>query len=212
MRAVACQRAELEVVDLPEPVPARGQVRLEVLRCGICGSDLHARHGIDEWAEMAARTGYDRFGRSDQPIVFGHEFSGSVAEYGPGCGGKLPTGTPVVARAARARRAGHRRGRPFGPRARRLRRAADRPGVDDDAGAQRAGARRRGAHRADGRRLARRPARRGQQARRGDRHRLRAGRPRRDPVPEGQRRARPSWPATSPPGAGRWRPRAAPTS
>ena len=97
MRAVACQHAELEVVDLPEPVPARGQVRIEVLRCGICGSDLHARHGIDEWAEMAAKTGYDRFGRSDQPIVFGHEFSGSVAEYGPGCGGKLPTGTPVVA-------------------------------------------------------------------------------------------------------------------
>jgi threonine dehydrogenase-like Zn-dependent dehydrogenase len=97
MRAVACQRAELEVVDLPEPVPARGQVRLEVLRCGICGSDLHARHGIDEWAQMAARTGYDRFGRSEQAIVFGHEFSGSVAEYGPGCGGKLPTGTPVVA-------------------------------------------------------------------------------------------------------------------
>jgi threonine dehydrogenase-like Zn-dependent dehydrogenase len=97
MRAVACQRAELEVVDLPEPVPARGQVRIEVLRCGICGSDLHARHGIDEWAQMAAQTGYDRFGRSEEAIVFGHEFSGSVAEYGPGCGGKLPTGTPVVA-------------------------------------------------------------------------------------------------------------------
>ncbi|HEV7492250.1 zinc-binding dehydrogenase [Baekduia sp.] len=97
MRAVVCQRAELEVVDLPEPAPARGQVRLEVLRCGICGSDLHARHGIDEWAEMAARTGYDRFGRSADAIVFGHEFSGSVAEYGPGGQKKLPTGTPVVA-------------------------------------------------------------------------------------------------------------------
>jgi threonine dehydrogenase-like Zn-dependent dehydrogenase len=97
MRAVACQRAELEVVDLPEPNPARGQVRIEVLRCGICGSDLHARHGIDEWAQMAARTGYDRFGRSEEAIVFGHEFSGSVAEYGPGSSGKLPTGTPVVA-------------------------------------------------------------------------------------------------------------------
>ena len=97
MRAVSCHQAELDVVDLPEPVPAKGQVRLEVLRCGICGSDLHARHGIDEWAQMAARTGYDRFGRSEEAIVFGHEFSGSVAEYGPGCGAKLPTGTAVVA-------------------------------------------------------------------------------------------------------------------
>ena len=97
MRAVVCRHAELEVDDLPEPTPARGQVRVEVLRCGICGSDLHARHGIDEWAEMAARTGYDRFGRSDEAVVFGHEFSGTVAEYGPACRAKLPTGTPVVA-------------------------------------------------------------------------------------------------------------------
>jgi threonine dehydrogenase-like Zn-dependent dehydrogenase len=97
MRAVVCQNAELEVVDLPEPTPARGQVRVEVTRCGICGSDLHARHGIDEWADMAAKLGYDRFGRSGQPVVFGHEFSGTIAEYGPKTRAKLPTGTPVVA-------------------------------------------------------------------------------------------------------------------
>jgi len=97
MRAVVCQHAELDVVDVLEPTPAKGQVRVEVLRCGICGSDLHARHGIDAWAEMAQRTGYDRFGRSSEPVVFGHEFSGTVAEYGPGCRAKLPTGTPVVA-------------------------------------------------------------------------------------------------------------------
>ncbi|MCW2994692.1 MAG: alcohol dehydrogenase [Conexibacter sp.] len=97
MRAVVCQNAELEVVDLPEPEPARGQVRLEVLRCGICGSDLHARHGIDAWADLAESIGYDRFGRSAQPVVFGHEFSGRVAELGPGSRSKLPTGTEVVA-------------------------------------------------------------------------------------------------------------------
>jgi threonine dehydrogenase-like Zn-dependent dehydrogenase len=33
----------------------------------------------------------------DQPIVFGHEFSGAIAEYGPKCKGGVPTGTPVVA-------------------------------------------------------------------------------------------------------------------
>src|SRR3954447_17835799 len=97
MRAVVCEHAQLGVVDQPEPAPGRGQVRLEVLRCGICGSDLHARHGIDEWADLADQMGYDRFGRSSQPLVFGHEFSGSVAEYGPGCRKKVPTGTAVVA-------------------------------------------------------------------------------------------------------------------
>src|SRR3954471_23916003 len=97
MRAVVCQNAELEVVDRPEPTPGRGQVRLEVLRCGICGSDLHARHGLDDWADLAEQAGYHRFGRSTEPVVFGHEFTGAVAEYGPGCKRAVPTGAPVVA-------------------------------------------------------------------------------------------------------------------
>jgi threonine dehydrogenase-like Zn-dependent dehydrogenase len=97
VKAVVCQNAELTVADRPEPAPGRGQVRLQVLRCGICGSDLHARHGLDDWAELAARAGYDRFGRSHEQVVFGHEFSGEVAEHGPGCRRDVPAGTPVVA-------------------------------------------------------------------------------------------------------------------
>ncbi len=97
MRAVACHDAQLEVVERPAPVPGRGQVRVEVLRCGICGSDLHARHGCDRWADLAARAGYDRFARSGESIVFGHEFCGQVADYGPGCRAGSPTGTRVVA-------------------------------------------------------------------------------------------------------------------
>jgi threonine dehydrogenase-like Zn-dependent dehydrogenase len=97
MRSVVCQHGELDVVERPEPTPARGQVRLRVLRCGICGSDLHARHGLDDWAELAERIGYRRFGRSHEQIVFGHEFCGEVAEYGPGCKGAVATGAAVVA-------------------------------------------------------------------------------------------------------------------
>jgi threonine dehydrogenase-like Zn-dependent dehydrogenase len=82
---------------LPEPEPARGQVRIEVLRCGICGSDLHARHGSDGWADLAARLGYDRFARSEQSIVYGHEFCGEIVEHGPKTRRSSPTGTHVVA-------------------------------------------------------------------------------------------------------------------
>jgi threonine dehydrogenase-like Zn-dependent dehydrogenase len=46
---------------------------------------------------MAVRGGYHRFGRSHEPIVFGHEFCGEVAEYGPGSRKTVPAGTPVVA-------------------------------------------------------------------------------------------------------------------
>lgn len=97
MRAVICQDAELRVDDQPEPTPGPGQVRIEVLRCGICGSDLHARHGFDDWAEMAEQVGYDRFGRSTEPVVLGHEFCGSVAEYGPKTRRGVSEGTPIVA-------------------------------------------------------------------------------------------------------------------
>jgi threonine dehydrogenase-like Zn-dependent dehydrogenase len=97
MKAVVCTNAELEVVERPEPVPGPGQVLIQVQRCGICGSDLHARHGCDAWADMAARAGYHRFARSGEPIVFGHEFCGAIAEHGSACRRSTPTGTQVVA-------------------------------------------------------------------------------------------------------------------
>jgi len=97
MRAVTCQEGKLQVTELTDPVPGRGQVLLEVVRCGICGSDLHARHAADAQADVLAEAGYDGFMRASQQVVFGHEFSGQVAEYGPGCRAKLAVGTPVVA-------------------------------------------------------------------------------------------------------------------
>jgi threonine dehydrogenase-like Zn-dependent dehydrogenase len=97
MRTVTCTNTRFEVVDLPAPEPGRGQLLLDVLRCGICGSDLHARHHCDELAELTAQVGYDGIFRSDQPVVFGHEFCGEVADRGRGTRGKLRPGTRVVA-------------------------------------------------------------------------------------------------------------------
>ena len=97
MRAVACQNAELHVVERPAPRPGPGQVRIGVLRCGICGSDLHARTGSDAWADLAGRLGYYRFARPEQPVVYGHEFCGQVLEYGPRCRNTVAEGAPVVA-------------------------------------------------------------------------------------------------------------------
>ncbi len=97
MRAVVCETGELEVADLPAPQPGHGQVLLDVLRCGICGSDLHARHHCDELAEVLSEIGYGDFMRSDQRVVFGHEFCGEVADYGPGCRKRAAPGSQVVA-------------------------------------------------------------------------------------------------------------------
>ena len=97
MKAVACRQAQLELTDLAPDRPGKGQVLLRVLRCGICGSDLHARHHCDELAEVLSEIGYDDFMRSNQSVVFGHEFCGEVAEYGPGCRERVPAGSHVVA-------------------------------------------------------------------------------------------------------------------
>src|SRR3954447_19748132 len=97
MRAVACQKGELDVVELPAPVPGRGQVLLDVVRCGICGSDLHARVLGDGLADVAAEVGYDDFMRSDEQVVMGHEFSGRGGASGPGTRRRVDQGAPVVA-------------------------------------------------------------------------------------------------------------------
>jgi threonine dehydrogenase-like Zn-dependent dehydrogenase len=100
MKAVTCHQGELELADLPAPRPERGQLLLDVLHAGICGSDLHARVHCDDVAEAAATSGYHDFMRSEQTVVLGHEFVGEVVDHGPrtskaGKAGKA--GTRVVA-------------------------------------------------------------------------------------------------------------------
>jgi len=97
MRAVGCKDAKLELIEHPDPTPAKGQLLIEVQRCGICGSDLHARHHCDELADLMSESGYDQFMRSNQQVVFGHEFCGEVIAHGPGGRRAIPEGTPVVA-------------------------------------------------------------------------------------------------------------------
>jgi threonine 3-dehydrogenase len=63
----------LTITEVPEPVPAWGEVKIRVVRTGICGTDLHI-DSWDRWAQGAIRT----------PLVPGHEFSGVVVELGDG--------------------------------------------------------------------------------------------------------------------------------
>ncbi|MBF6214950.1 zinc-binding dehydrogenase [Nocardia puris] len=97
MRAAVVTDTKFSVERRPTPQPGRGQVLLNVLRCGICGSDLHARAHADEMADLAAASGYDEFMRAEHSVVLGHEFSGEVVDYGPGCRKRWRPGTKVVA-------------------------------------------------------------------------------------------------------------------
>ena len=61
----------------------KGQVLLEVVRCGICGSDLHMQHHCDHMHDLTARVGFNGLAKSTDPFVLGHEFCGKVLDYGP---------------------------------------------------------------------------------------------------------------------------------
>jgi threonine 3-dehydrogenase len=75
MRALlkAKPEAGLWLDDVPEPRPGDGEVLIQVLRTGICGTDLH----IFEWDEWAQRN-------VPTPLVVGHEFVGRITEVGSG--------------------------------------------------------------------------------------------------------------------------------
>ena len=96
MRAVSCVDATLSVVELPDPAPAKGQLVLGVLRCGICGSDLHAREHCDDLAEVMVELDYGQFMRRSTPTVMGHEFVGEVRERGRGVRKEFREGAHVA--------------------------------------------------------------------------------------------------------------------
>ena len=106
MRAVALRDGELVVRDdVPEPVPAFGQVLVQVKACGICGSDLHfTKHGGTMLALGREMEGAPAMGGEpvdlSRDVFMGHEFAAEVLEVGPGTEapepGTLVTAIPVM--------------------------------------------------------------------------------------------------------------------
>jgi propanol-preferring alcohol dehydrogenase len=61
--------APLEIVERPVPEPGRGEARVRIEACGVCGSDLFLQKG--------------GFGAGKLPVVPGHEAAGVVDAVGP---------------------------------------------------------------------------------------------------------------------------------
>jgi propanol-preferring alcohol dehydrogenase len=63
----------LQWEELPDPTPGAGEIRVKVLACGVCRTDLHVVDG-----ELA---------HSVLPIIPGHEIVGRIDQLGPGVEG-----------------------------------------------------------------------------------------------------------------------------
>ena len=97
MKAVICQHKTLRVEDIPDPVPETGHALIDVLRCGICGSDLHARQHCDHLSQIVRGLGFKGFMQEHEAVVLGHEFCGEILDYGPGSKRPFKPGTRVCA-------------------------------------------------------------------------------------------------------------------
>ena len=98
MRAAVRRGPQLIVDTIEMPRPGSGQMLARTLSCGICGSDLHAIHHLDHVLDTAARSGAPAPQSAQHDMVFGHEFSAEIVEFGPDCKPRLPVGTQVVSR------------------------------------------------------------------------------------------------------------------
>ena len=72
--------APLQLVELPVPEPAAGQVLLRVLACGVCRTDLHILEG-----ELPPHR---------SPVIPGHQIVGEVVALGAGAELVAPGGEP----------------------------------------------------------------------------------------------------------------------
>lgn len=73
-------RRDVRIVDIAEPAIAPGKVKIRVVWCGICGTDLHEYAAGPIFIPV---TPHPLTGQQ-APVVLGHEFSGDVIEIGAG--------------------------------------------------------------------------------------------------------------------------------
>lgn len=97
MKGLCCQHANLSVEDVSNLQPSKGQVLLDVMRCGICGSDLHMQHHADHMHALTNKVGFKGVAKSSDKFVLGHEFCGKILDYGPKTRKKFKTDTLVCA-------------------------------------------------------------------------------------------------------------------
>ncbi|MFO1080603.1 MAG: zinc-binding dehydrogenase [Reyranellaceae bacterium] len=97
MKAAIFRGGDLVVDSLPEPVPARGQVLVKTLACGICGSDLHAAKHAHRLVEVSKRIPGRVPMDLSRDVVFGHEFCCEVLDYGPQTEARIKPGARVCA-------------------------------------------------------------------------------------------------------------------
>ncbi|MGB7404212.1 MAG: alcohol dehydrogenase [Pacificimonas sp.] len=91
-QAVTEHGADLETVDLPDPVPTGAEIVVDVARCGVCHSDVHFWEG---WLDFGGQKMPVSEMGFPSPLTLGHEIYGTVAALGPDARG-VAVGEPYI--------------------------------------------------------------------------------------------------------------------
>lgn len=88
MRAAILRNANMVVDDIADPTPGPGQVLVETIACGICGSDLHTVDHADHMVATAKEADIPTFDfDAGRDLVMGHELAVRAVELGRGVEG-----------------------------------------------------------------------------------------------------------------------------
>ena len=90
MKAAILRDGQMVVEEVPDPTPGPGQVLVEPIACGICGSDLHTVkhvHDIVAAASDIETSGFADDLDPDRDVFMGHELSCRVLAVGEGVEG-----------------------------------------------------------------------------------------------------------------------------
>jgi threonine dehydrogenase-like Zn-dependent dehydrogenase len=91
VRAAVFREHQLIVDEIPDPIPGAGQVLVETIANGICGTDLHLVEHAEEFIQAGVDTGVTMMVFDPhRDLVLGHEYSARVLELGPDVTGLRP--------------------------------------------------------------------------------------------------------------------------
>ena len=102
MKAAYYLGGRVEVGDVPDPVPGKGQALVRTHSCGLCASDVHFLRAGEKMVKLSREYGGPYAGLDlDKLFVPGHEYVGEVLDYGPGSRrpvkpGRRVTSVPIM--------------------------------------------------------------------------------------------------------------------
>ncbi|HTZ70397.1 MAG TPA: zinc-binding dehydrogenase [Acetobacteraceae bacterium] len=97
MQAAYYLGGHIEVGEVPDPVPGKGQALVRTHACGLCASDVHFLHAGEKMVSLSREYGGPYAGIDlGKLFVPGHEYVGEVVDYGPGSRRPITPGRRVT--------------------------------------------------------------------------------------------------------------------